>query len=164
MASARVFSCRVLLVAAAVPEPATEADGDPWLGVPMNESLYDSERVSSVPSHSEKWLLSCSQTFQTRVGQRGYVSVGSSATRNQETQFADLKMTMGKRFGVLLCAPDQPYVKKKYGGYFGLYKNSLSEVGETWELFRFVDGQFSDMEDLYKYGGFVIIRSRYDAF
>lgn len=73
-------------------------------------------------------------------------------------------MTMGKRFGVLLCTPDRHYVKKKYGGYFGLYKNFLSEAGETWDFFRVVDGQFPDMEDLYKYDGFVITGSRYDAF
>eukprot|EP00253_Pinus_taeda_P032707 PITA_32707 len=79
-------------------------------------------------------------------------------------QYVDLKMRMGKRFGILLCAPDQHYVKKKYGGYGGLYKSFLGEAGETWDFFRVVDGQFPDMEDLYRYHGFVITGSRYDAF
>jgi GMP synthase-like glutamine amidotransferase len=70
---------------------------------------------------------------------------------------------MGKRFGVLLCAPDQGYLQKRYGGYFTLFANMLSEPGETWDLFRVVDGQFPATEDLCKYHGFVVTGSRYDA-
>lgn len=70
---------------------------------------------------------------------------------------------MGKRFGVLLCAPDESYLKKKYGGYFTLFASLLSEPGETWDLFRVVDHQFPATEDLCNYHGFVVTGSRYDA-
>lgn len=36
----------------------------------------------------------------------------------------------GKRFGVLLCADDSEYVKKMYGGYFGVFVRMLEEEGE----------------------------------
>jgi len=78
-------------------------------------------------------------------------------------EFVDPEMRTGKRFGVLLCAPDQDYVKKRYGGYFSLFANMLGEPGESWDLFRVVDGQFPAMEDLCKYAGFVVTGSRHDA-
>ncbi|KAF2294230.1 hypothetical protein GH714_008425 [Hevea brasiliensis] len=31
----------------------------------------------------------------------------------------------GKKFAVLLCAEDSEYVKKKYGGYFGVFVRML---------------------------------------
>lgn len=78
-------------------------------------------------------------------------------------EFVDPEVRMGKKFGVLLCAPDQAYVKKRYGGYFTLFASMLSEPGESWDLFRVVDGQFPAMEDLCKYDGFVVTGSRHDA-
>jgi len=78
-------------------------------------------------------------------------------------EFVDPEMRVGKRFGVLLCAPDPEYVKKRHGGYFTLFANMLSEPGESWDLFRVVDGQFPAMEDLCKYDGFVVTGSRHDA-
>ncbi|CAO2815765.1 unnamed protein product [Amaranthus hypochondriacus] len=35
----------------------------------------------------------------------------------------------GKKFAVLLCAEDSEYVKKKYGGYFGVFVRMLGEEG-----------------------------------
>lgn len=70
---------------------------------------------------------------------------------------------MAKRFGVLLCAPDEGYLKKRYGGYFTLFANMLSEPEETWDLFNVVDHQFPATEDLCNYHGFVVTGSRYDA-
>ncbi|KAH9314237.1 hypothetical protein KI387_022864, partial [Taxus chinensis] len=67
------------------------------------------------------------------------------------------------RFGVLLCAPDQDYVLKKYGGYFSVFVGMLSDAEETWDLFRVVDGEFPGMEDVCKYDGFVVTGSRFDA-
>lgn len=78
-------------------------------------------------------------------------------------EFLNPELRMGKRFGVLLCAPDQDYVKKRYGGYFSLFANMLREPGESWDSFRVIDGQFPAMEDLCKYDGFVVTGSRYDA-
>lgn len=70
---------------------------------------------------------------------------------------------MAKRFGVLLCARDQGYLKNRYGGYFTLFANMLSEPDETWDLFKVVEDQFPAMEDLCKYHGFVVTGSCYDA-
>ncbi|GLJ14144.1 hypothetical protein SUGI_0227000 [Cryptomeria japonica] len=70
---------------------------------------------------------------------------------------------MGRRFGVLLCAPDQDYVNKMYGGYFSLFKGILSEAEEKWDLFKVLEGEFPAMEEVYKYDGFVVSGSRFDA-
>ncbi|KAJ9552187.1 hypothetical protein OSB04_016232 [Centaurea solstitialis] len=39
-----------------------------------------------------------------------------------------------KRFDDLLCAEDSNYVKKKYGGYFGVFVAMLAEEGEIWDI------------------------------
>ena len=57
---------------------------------------------------------------------------------------------MGRRCGVLHCAPNQDYVQKIYGGYFSLFKGMLSEAEEIWDLFRVLEGEFLAMEDVCK--------------
>ncbi|GMJ03474.1 hypothetical protein like AT2G23970 [Hibiscus trionum] len=49
-------------------------------------------------------------------------------------------MGSGKRFAVLLCAEDSDYVKKRYGGYYGVFVDMLAEEGETWDVFKKVLG------------------------
>ncbi|GMY20212.1 gamma-glutamyl peptidase 5 [Fagus crenata] len=44
----------------------------------------------------------------------------------------------GKRFAVLLCAEDSDYMKKMYGGYFGVFVRMLAEEGETWDVYRVI--------------------------
>lgn len=72
-------------------------------------------------------------------------------------------MANGKRFGVLLTAPYNEYVEKKHGGYFDLFQKLLREEGETWEVFRVVDGEFPAVEELHNFAGFVVTGSRFDA-
>ncbi|CAL5329547.1 unnamed protein product [Camellia sinensis] len=68
-----------------------------------------------------------------------------------------------KRFAVLLCAEDSDYVKKKYGGYFGVFVKMLAEEGETWDVYRVAAGDFPDDGDIAAYDGFVITGSFSDA-
>ncbi|XP_022149138.1 gamma-glutamyl peptidase 5-like [Momordica charantia] len=68
-----------------------------------------------------------------------------------------------KRFAVLLCAEDSEYVKKKYGGYFGVFVKMLGEEGEAWDLFRVAAGEFPADDSLAGYDGFVITGSCNDA-
>ncbi|XP_059653194.1 gamma-glutamyl peptidase 5-like [Cornus florida] len=69
----------------------------------------------------------------------------------------------GKRFAVLLCAEDSDYVKKIYGGYFGVFVKMLAEEGETWDMYRVAGGDFPDEEEIGDYDGFVITGSCSDA-
>ncbi|KAJ4847914.1 hypothetical protein Tsubulata_011750 [Turnera subulata] len=69
----------------------------------------------------------------------------------------------GKRFAVLLCAEDSEYVKKMYGGYFGVFVQMLGEEGETWDMFRVAGGEFPDDEEIKAFDGFVITGSCSDA-
>ena len=69
-----------------------------------------------------------------------------------------------KRFALLLAARDSEYVKKMYGGYFNVFVEAFREEGERWDLFRVVEGEFPDMNDLDKYDGFVVSGSPYDAY
>ncbi|CDO97374.1 unnamed protein product [Coffea canephora] len=69
----------------------------------------------------------------------------------------------GKKFGVLLCADDPEYVKKIYGGYFGVFVRMLGEEGETWKVFRVANGEFPDDEEIKEFDGFVISGSCSDA-
>lgn len=59
---------------------------------------------------------------------------------------------------------DSDYVKKLYDGYFNVFLQAFREEGENWDLFRVVEGQFPNIEDLDKYDGFVISGSPYDAY
>ena len=70
----------------------------------------------------------------------------------------------GKRFGVLLCADDSDYVKKKYGGYFGVFVEMLAEEGETWDVFRVAAGELPSDDVIGLYDGFVITGSCSDAY
>lgn len=69
----------------------------------------------------------------------------------------------GKKFAVLLCAEDSEYVKKKYGGYFGVFLKMLAEEGETWDMYRVAAGQFPEDDEIGEYDGFVITGSCNDA-
>ncbi|XP_042503569.1 gamma-glutamyl peptidase 3-like [Macadamia integrifolia] len=78
----------------------------------------------------------------------------------------DQEMVSGekKRYCMLMAARDSEYVKKVYGGYFNVFLKAFAEEGEEWDLFNVVDGEFPDMDELYKYHGFVISGSPYDAY
>ncbi|KAK7252266.1 hypothetical protein RIF29_36097 [Crotalaria pallida] len=68
-----------------------------------------------------------------------------------------------KRFAVLMCAEDSEYVKKKYGGYFGVFMRMLAEEGETWDVYKVASGEFPEDDDLGLYDGYVITGSCSDA-
>ncbi|GLU08064.1 hypothetical protein SLE2022_249930 [Rubroshorea leprosula] len=68
-----------------------------------------------------------------------------------------------KRFAVLLCAEDSDYVKRKYGGYFGMFVKMLAEEGEKWDAFRVGSGEFPNDNEIGLYDGFVITGSSNDA-
>lgn len=69
----------------------------------------------------------------------------------------------GKKFAVLLCADDSEYVKKKYGGYFGVFVRMLGEEGESWDVYRVARNEFPEEGDVDAYDGFVITGSCSDA-
>ncbi|KAJ0029950.1 hypothetical protein Pint_14310 [Pistacia integerrima] len=69
-----------------------------------------------------------------------------------------------KRYALLLAARDSDYVKKVYGGYFNVFVAAFGEEGERWDLFRVVEGEFPDMNELQKYDGFVVSGSPFDAY
>lgn len=69
----------------------------------------------------------------------------------------------GKKFAVLLCAEDSEYVKKKYGGYFGVFVRMLGEEGETWDVYKVAKNEFPNDEEIEMYDGFVITGSCSDA-
>ncbi|VFQ68420.1 unnamed protein product [Cuscuta campestris] len=68
-------------------------------------------------------------------------------------------MEAGKKFAVLQCAEDTEHVKKRYGGYFGVYLEMLAEEGEEWALFRVARGEFPAEDEIAGYDGFVITGS-----
>ncbi|KAF8407301.1 hypothetical protein HHK36_006428 [Tetracentron sinense] len=69
-----------------------------------------------------------------------------------------------KRYALLLAAKDSDYVKKVYGGYFNVFVEAFGEEGERWDLFRVVEGEFPEINDLQNYHGFVISGSPFDAY
>ena len=69
-----------------------------------------------------------------------------------------------KRFALLMAARDSEYVKRTYGGYFNVFAAAFGEEGERWDLFRVVEGEFPEEEELDNYDGFVISGSPYDAY
>ncbi|KAL7170706.1 hypothetical protein ACSBR2_035561 [Camellia fascicularis] len=69
-----------------------------------------------------------------------------------------------KRYGLLLACKDSEYVKEVYGGYFTVFVAAFGEEGERWDLFRVVEGEFPDMNQLHNYDGFVVSGSPYDAY
>ncbi|XP_074561548.1 gamma-glutamyl peptidase 3-like [Curcuma longa] len=75
-----------------------------------------------------------------------------------------MKIEQEKRFALLLACKDSDYVKKRYNGYFNVFLEAFGDEGETWDLFRVVEGEFPATEDLHKYKGFVVSGSPYDAY
>ncbi|CAA0806725.1 Class I glutamine amidotransferase-like superfamily protein [Striga hermonthica] len=69
----------------------------------------------------------------------------------------------GRKFAVLLCAEDSDYVKKAYGGYFGVFVRMLREEGEEWDVFPVARGVFPADGEIAAYDGFVITGSCSDA-
>jgi glucosinolate gamma-glutamyl hydrolase len=68
-----------------------------------------------------------------------------------------------KTFGVLLCAEDSEFVKKTYGGYFGVFSALLADEEEEWRLFRAVRGELPRGNEIDQFDGFVITGSCSDA-
>ncbi|KAL2502419.1 Class I glutamine amidotransferase-like superfamily protein [Forsythia ovata] len=62
-----------------------------------------------------------------------------------------MKVQKERRFALLMAARDSDYVKEVYGGYFNVFVEALGDEGEQWDLFRVVEGQFPDMDDLQNY-------------
>ncbi|KAF8044136.1 hypothetical protein BT93_A2196 [Corymbia citriodora subsp. variegata] len=64
-----------------------------------------------------------------------------------------------KRFAVLLCAEDSEYMKRQYGGFYGLFKGMLAEEGEAWDMYRVAAGELPGDGEIGLYNGFVITGS-----
>ncbi|KAJ4958426.1 hypothetical protein NE237_025537 [Protea cynaroides] len=75
-----------------------------------------------------------------------------------------MKVDGENHYCLLMAARDSDYVKKAYGGYFDVFLQAFAEEGEQWDMFRVVDGEFPDMDELHKYHGFVISGSPCDAY
>lgn len=69
-----------------------------------------------------------------------------------------------KRYALFLAAKDSDYVQEVYGGYFNVFVAAFGEEGERWDLFRVVEGDFPDLNELHKYDGFVVSGSPHDAY
>ncbi|XAR66717.1 hypothetical protein NMG60_11013033 [Bertholletia excelsa] len=69
-----------------------------------------------------------------------------------------------KRYGLLLACKDSEYVKAVYGGYFKVFVATFGEEGERWDLFRVVEDEFPDINELENYDGFVVSGSPHDAY
>ncbi|KAI3712331.1 hypothetical protein L1987_70882 [Smallanthus sonchifolius] len=68
------------------------------------------------------------------------------------------------RFAVLLCAEDTDYMKKIYGGYFGVFMTMLAEEGEILDLFHVAHRHFPDDQQIGLYDGYVITGSCNDTY
>ncbi|KAM3257652.1 hypothetical protein ACQJBY_049767 [Aegilops geniculata] len=84
---------------------------------------------------------------------------------------ADDQPRRSRRYALLLAARDSEYVLKAYGGYFNVFVSAFGggggedgDVCETWDMFRAVDGELPDLDDVGQYDGFVISGSPYDAY
>ncbi|KAK6942344.1 Glutamine amidotransferase [Dillenia turbinata] len=75
-----------------------------------------------------------------------------------------MKFEGQKKYALLQAASDSDYVKKVYGGYFNVFVEAYGEEGESWDLYRVIEGEFPHMDDLHKYDGFVISGSPHDAY
>ncbi|XP_051131137.1 gamma-glutamyl peptidase 5-like [Andrographis paniculata] len=77
-------------------------------------------------------------------------------------------MSTKKRYALLLAARDSDYVNKLYGGYFNVFVDTFGEKdleeGDSWDLFRVIDGEFPQLDHLHLYQGFVISGSPHDAY
>jgi GMP synthase-like glutamine amidotransferase len=72
--------------------------------------------------------------------------------------------TTGGRYALLMAAHDSEYVLKKYGGYLHVFVAAFGDAGETWDLYRAIDGEFPAPGELECYDGFVISGSPHDAY
>ncbi|KAK6143656.1 hypothetical protein DH2020_024004 [Rehmannia glutinosa] len=63
-----------------------------------------------------------------------------------------------------MCAEDSDFVKKMYGGYYGVFVRMLKEDGETWDVFEAARGDFPADDEIGDYDGFVITGSCNDAY
>ncbi|KAK9055188.1 hypothetical protein SSX86_026270 [Deinandra increscens subsp. villosa] len=73
-----------------------------------------------------------------------------------------------RRYALLLAARDSEYVKNVYGGYFNVFVAAFGEEEEEeeerWDVYRVVDGEFPDVNEIQGYDGFVVSGSPYDAY
>ncbi|KAK4479451.1 hypothetical protein RD792_014965 [Penstemon davidsonii] len=69
-----------------------------------------------------------------------------------------------KRYALLLAADDSDYVKKVYGGYFNVFVKAFENEGDKWDLFRVIEGEFPEADELENYEGFVVSGSPHDAY
>ncbi|XP_028797285.1 gamma-glutamyl peptidase 5-like [Neltuma alba] len=67
------------------------------------------------------------------------------------------------RYAVLMCAEESEYVRKRYGGYYGVFVRMLAEEGERWDVYRVARGEYPSDEEVELYDGFVITGSCNDA-
>lgn len=65
----------------------------------------------------------------------------------------------GRKFAILQCAEESDYVRKMYGGYYGVFVRMLKEDGETWDLFKVARGEFPADDEIAEYDSFVITGS-----
>ncbi|XP_028779696.1 gamma-glutamyl peptidase 5 [Neltuma alba] len=68
-----------------------------------------------------------------------------------------------RRYAVLMCAEESEYVRKRYGGYYGVFVRMLAEEGERWDVYRVARGEYPPDEEVELYDGFVITGSSNDA-
>ncbi|XP_028754067.1 gamma-glutamyl peptidase 5-like [Neltuma alba] len=68
-----------------------------------------------------------------------------------------------RRYAVLMCAEESEYVRKRYGGYYGVFVTMLAEEGERWDVYRVARGEYPPDEEVELYDGFVITGSCNDA-
>ncbi|CAN6483290.1 unnamed protein product [Victoria cruziana] len=68
-----------------------------------------------------------------------------------------------QRFAVLKTDNGSEFVQKAYGGYAKMMENLLGDDGEKWEVYSVMDGDFSFVNEIDKFAGFVITGSRADA-
>lgn len=70
----------------------------------------------------------------------------------------------GGRYALLMAAHDSEYVLNKYGGYLHVFVAAFGDAGETWDLYRAIDGELPGPGELGGYDGFVISGSPHDAY
>ncbi|KAK4415147.1 Gamma-glutamyl peptidase 5 [Sesamum alatum] len=76
----------------------------------------------------------------------------------------EVKVQGEKRYALLLAAKDSEYVKKLYDGYFKVFVDAFGDEGKKWDLFRVVEGEFPELDQLHNYQGFVVSGSPHDAY
>ena len=72
--------------------------------------------------------------------------------------------TTGGRYALLMAAHDSEYVLKKYGGYLHVFVAAFGDAGETWDVYRAIDGELPAPDEVECYDGFVISGSPHDAY